>query len=36
MNRKGRRFTPEYRRDAASQVIDTGESIACVAKALGL
>ncbi|MDY5153293.1 transposase [Actinobaculum suis] len=36
MSGKRRRFTPEYRRDAASQVIDTGESIACVAKALGL
>ncbi|WP_197077809.1 transposase [Actinobaculum suis] len=36
MSGKRRRFTPEYRQDAASQVIDTGESIACVAKALGL
>ena len=31
-----RRFTPEYRRDVASLVLDTGSSIASVARDLGL
>ena len=31
-----RRFTPEYRRDVASLVLDTGSSIASVAGDLGL
>lgn len=31
-----RRFTPEYRRDVAGQVIDTGSTIASVARDLGL
>ena len=31
-----RRFTPEYRRDVASLVLDTGSTIASVARDLGL
>ena len=31
-----RRFTPEYRRDVASVVLDTGSTIASVARDLGL
>ena len=31
-----RRLTPEYRRDVASLVLDTGSSIASVARDLGL
>lgn len=31
---KRRKFTPEFRRDAAIQVIDTGASIAEVARVL--
>ena len=31
-----RRFTPEYRRDVACLVLDTGSSIASVARDLGL
>ena len=31
-----RRFTPEYRRDVASLVLDTGSSIASVAREVGL
>ena len=31
-----RRFTPEYRRDVASLVLDTGSSIASVARDVGL
>ena len=31
-----RRFTPEYRRDVATLVLDTGSSIASVARDLGL
>ena len=31
-----RRFTPEYRRDVASLVLDSGSSIASVARDLGL
>ena len=31
-----RRFTPEYRRDAPSLVLDTGSTIASVARDLGL
>ena len=31
-----RRFTPEYRRDVAALVLDTGSSIASVARDLGL
>ena len=31
-----RRFTPEYRRDVASWVLDTGSSIASVAREVGL
>ena len=31
-----RRFTPEYRRDIATLVLDTGSSIASVARDLGL
>lgn len=31
-----RKFTPEYRRDVAGQVIDTGSTIALVARELGL
>lgn len=36
MSAKRRRFTPEYRQDAASQVIDTGQTIVAVATSLGL
>lgn len=36
MSAKRRRFMPEYRHDAASQVIDTGQTIVAVAKSLGL
>ena len=31
-----RRFTPEYRRDVATLVLDTGSTIASVARDLGL
>ena len=31
-----RRFTPEYRRDVATLVLDTGSSIASVARDVGL
>ena len=31
-----RRFTPEYRRDVACLVLDTGSSIASVARDVGL
>ena len=31
-----RRFTPEYRRDVASLVLDTGSTIASVAREVGL
>ena len=31
-----RRFIPEYRRDVAALVLDTGSSIASVARDLGL
>ena len=31
-----RRFTPEYRRDVASLVLDTGSTITSVARDLGL
>ena len=31
-----RRFTPEYRRDIASLVLDTGSTIASVAREVGL
>ena len=31
-----RRFTPEYRRDGASLVLDTGSTIASVARDVGL
>ena len=34
--RTRRRLTPEYRRDVASLVLDTGSSIASVARDLGL
>lgn len=36
MGAKRRRFTREYRQDAASQVIDCGQAIVGVAKSLGL
>ncbi|MEW6868726.1 transposase, partial [Trueperella pyogenes] len=36
MSAMRRRFAPEYRRDAAGQVIDTGQTIVAVAKSLGL
>ena len=34
--KKPRSFTPEYRREAARLVIDTGRTIAAVARELGL